>query len=287
MIKNQIEMSVCSVKGGKIKEYELNGFKFIEAQENSEFILKIRNNSSRRALATISIDGRDAISGVEAQNSDEGYIVAAYSQTEIKGFRISDDEIATFKFSSGNKSYATHLEKFEGKIKDGESATNNGVIGIKITWEKEKPIPQVIYRDRIVYKDRWPFDQPYYPSVWMGAAPAYTSSLNSEVRCFNANNAINSEVIPLSIDNSQSKVANLNNVLRSAQFDMGTAFGEKKNDRIIHVSFERSSEVFTMEIHYASRSALECMGVDLNPKKSIAIPSAFGEKKYCVPPQNW
>lgn len=291
MIKNQIEMTVCTQNGGKIKEYSFNDLSFIEAIKDSEFIIKIRNNSSRRALASISVDGRCAISGGEAKDSDEGYVVSAYSQIEIKGFRISDNEVAAFKFTDGVKSYCSELERQEGKIKDGEVAANNGVIGVRVTWEREKPTPQVIYKDRIIYRDypyyRDPYIWPNYPyynqpyTIWCNSQGygGVANSANSSVNCVQSSLENNSE--------QKSAPNNLNNVLRAANFDLGTTWGEKKNDKVAHVSFERSTEVFTLEIHYASRSALESMGVDLNPKKQISIPSAFGEKKYCSPPSGW
>src|SRR6478736_701200 len=143
MNKNQIELLVCSESGGKLKEYSHEGMAFIEAKENHPFLIKIKNNSSRRALATLSIDGKCCISSKNAEESETGYIVPAFSSIEIKGFRVSDEESAKFVFGSGQKSYASYLEVSKGNIQKGESAKNNGVVGVKITWEKEKP--EIIY----------------------------------------------------------------------------------------------------------------------------------------------
>lgn len=263
MFKNNVEVSV-SVNGGKsVKEYNHNGLTFIESKLGSSFTLKIKNNSWRRALATISVDGRCAISGNKAKNSDEGYIIDGYSSIEVKGFRISDDKVATFVFGQGHKSYASYKAIKGGEIKGGESSPNNGVIGVKITWEKQQPT------------------YTYYPPIWW--EPVWKSTdTYSQVNALN-----NQSTNWVSVQNSQPTSSMLRSYSFTPNFDMGVEFGEAKQDSVKRVDFERSGETFTIEIYYASRKALISMGVDIEQKKSIAksLPSAFGD--YCEIPSGW
>jgi hypothetical protein len=68
-------------------------------------------------------------------------------------------------------------------------------------------------------------------------------------------------------------------------FDTGTGWGQKQEDKVTRVSFERGTLLTEMTMYYASDEALTEMGVDMNTKKKLGMPQAFDG--YCKPPKDW
>jgi len=135
------------VNGKPVREYFHQGKFYVEARQNTHYSIKIKNHSHKKIMAIVSVDGIDVLKGGKAVNAESGYIINSYSSTEIKGYRIDDDNIATFKFDDGKKSYSTQVEqKFDPKkIKDVERGNiapskNNGVIGVRIWEEKDSQV---------------------------------------------------------------------------------------------------------------------------------------------------
>ena len=101
---------------------------------------------------------------------------------------------------------------------------------------------------------------------------------------------------------SQASVANSNsgtctanfsnafdNPISYKQFDTGTAWGKKLDDKVKREYFERGELLAELVVHYASKHALVNMGIDLEDDPRIAenqAPQAFGSK-YCEPPKGW
>ena len=79
------------------------------------------------------------------------------------------------------------------------------------------------------------------------------------------------------------------NPLSHKQFDTGTGWGNKLEDKVTRVSFEKGDMLVEMSVYYASKEALVEMGVDLQNTPKIAkepvMPKAFGN--YCTPPKGW
>ena len=126
MTSNQFEMSVC-VNGRPIREYGHRGLTFVEGRKNQNYTIKFRNNSARRVLAVISVDGVSAVDGKPADNDSRGYIVPAYSSAEIKGWRTSKKETHKFVFDTKHRSNSAQQQ--------GED-TNCGVVAAKVFDEK-------------------------------------------------------------------------------------------------------------------------------------------------------
>jgi len=73
--------------------------------------------------------------------------------------------------------------------------------------------------------------------------------------------------------------------LNYTNFDTGTGWGQKQEDKVTKVSFERGSLLTELTMYYASEDALKEMGVDMNTKKKLGMPQAFDG--YCTPPKGW
>lgn len=121
------DLDVC-VHGRKVRTYKHEGERFIEGRSGSEYTLKIHNNTRRRAVAVISVDGLSVMDGKDASRKGAGYVLDANSVTEIPGWRLDNSGVARFRFGSAPSSYAGRQKK----------ARNVGVIGCVVYYEKEK-----------------------------------------------------------------------------------------------------------------------------------------------------
>jgi asparagine N-glycosylation enzyme membrane subunit Stt3 len=131
MYQHGIDVRIL-VNGRAFREYPHKGMSFIEARHGSNYSVKIKNDNAHKVMAVLSVDGLDVITGKPAEDVNKGYIVDAYSQVEIKGYRISDKNSAAFIFSAKGKSYVANATG---------TSRNSGVIGVRVFREKEKPAP--------------------------------------------------------------------------------------------------------------------------------------------------
>ena len=135
MNNNKYELSVL-INGKTITRHSHEGKLFIEGHHGSEYTIRVQNNTSRRVLAILSVDGINVVNGTEAKEASTGYVIAAYGAINVKGFRESNDHVGTFKFSTKEKSYTNTTAT--GSMQDC------GVIGCMIVEEKVKPyVPPV------------------------------------------------------------------------------------------------------------------------------------------------
>lgn len=99
------EIEIIS-EGRTLPTYQLNRQSFIEGRIGERYIIRIHNNTWRRIEALVSVDGRDAIDGRPASINKRGYVIPAYSFIDIDGFRLNMSEVAAFRFTTVDRSYA-------------------------------------------------------------------------------------------------------------------------------------------------------------------------------------
>ena len=293
MYKNAFELKVC-INGKPVKEYSHIGKSFVEAKEGSQYTIKLSNNSNTRALAIFSIDGLDTIKGKSAEETKTGYIVDSYSSIEVKGYRVSDEDVAAFVFSKGYNSYASEKGK----------ASNNGVVGVRLFAEKFVPIlptPIVINNWPIQPIQPWPYPNSFTISGtgcggFVGGSNinnaniTYTSNGTVIGRSLSAGNMKSKQLLTEDIESVDSACLNSMEQPKENLFDLGTAWGNQINDSVVKVEFDRGDPIGDLEILYASRGSLESMGIDFRHHKQIclekSLPKAFNDN-YCKPPKNW
>jgi len=270
------------VNGRKVKEYRHNGLTFIEAKDGTEFAIAVKNHSNGRVLAVVSVDGLDIIEGKPATAQSGGYVVSGSQSETFNGWRKSDTEIGAFKFTTREQSYAT--EKGKGE--------NNGIIAIKLFAEKIRPI---VYRAKTksIPNAPWPGKFPSRPAPYLDEGirgrtavggyvePTYTGGI---LRGMNLG-------APMASASSESVGCNYCAVVdqqeAAPEFDMGTTWGNSKIEEVVKTSFERGVELGTLEFYYASREALQAMGISLVTYKDVSLPQGFPSNNYAQPPKNW
>jgi hypothetical protein len=279
MQNNGIEMLVL-VNGRNVKEYTHQGMSFIEARNGTNYTIKLKNNTGYRVMTVVSVDGLDVVSGKNAAETDTGYILDAYGSTEIKGYRLSDNDSAAFVFTSKGKSYVQSVKS---------DARNCGVIGVRAFNEKLTSPWYGTYTVPMVYTT---------PSTHTITNLNYTMP---QTYTMDSNPTIYSMAVNAS-NTAQPTVDNSRNILKSVtttsttatsipvsmdytNFDTGTGWGQKQEDKVTRVSFEKGSLLGELTMYYASEDALKEMGVDMSSKKKLGMPQAFDG--YCKPPKGW
>jgi hypothetical protein len=272
------------VNGRACKEYTHKGMSFIEARTGTNYTVKIKNDNPYRVMAVLSVDGLDVVTGKPAEETNTGYIIDAYSSLDVKGYRISDDNSASFIFTSKGKSYVQQAKS---------NATNAGVIGLRT------------YKEKVPYYSGWILDSgvPYtilgnntintIPCTYTVGNTTVTGTTTAANNCsnyFNTTLASNTSLNASSgILRSMNVSSDTSTPLSHKQFDTGTGWGSKLEDKVTRVSFEKGDMLVEMSVYYASKEALVEMGVDLQNTPKIAkepiMPKAFGN--YCTPPKGW
>lgn len=139
MHKHNYSLEVL-VNGRPAQEYYRDAKAFIEARDGTEYTLRFRNNNYKRVMAVFSVDGIEVLKGKVASQADNGYIVEAFSNIEIKGYRIDERNVAAFKFGRHGNSYAVtvggeRVDQQTGEVTQDKTVRNNGVIGVRVFEE--------------------------------------------------------------------------------------------------------------------------------------------------------
>lgn len=113
------------------KEYSHDGKVYVEGQRGQRYEIRVINLTSRRVELVPSVDGLDVHDGQEASYEKRGLVIPACGDGVLKGFRLSGDHVATFRFGGVEEAYATKIGK----------PRNIGVIGLAV-FEELAPVVQ-------------------------------------------------------------------------------------------------------------------------------------------------
>ncbi len=104
--------------------------RYVLGQTGTRYQIRIVNPTATRIEAIVSVDGLDAVDGRPANLNKRGYIVPAFGEVTIDGFRTSLDAVAAFRFSSVRDSYAARVGR----------PRNVGVVGVAFFGERPAPV---------------------------------------------------------------------------------------------------------------------------------------------------
>jgi len=175
MFKSNYETQIL-VNGQPVKEFAHKSKFFIEGRKDTEFEIKIKNNGFKRILAVPTVDGLSVLDGKPADYDSSGYIINGYDAYTIKGWRISNKEVAKFIFCDKNKSYAA---------KSKENG-NQGVIGVAIFKEREEPS---------FFSHSWP--SPFFSFTNSGTDIRLVADYTTSMCCSESSNGIHNEEMDL------------------------------------------------------------------------------------------
>jgi hypothetical protein len=134
-----ITVSIRDEHGDPFAAVRANGRVHAIGEAGQRYTILLHNNTGRRFEAVTSVDGLDVLDGRTASYLKRGYLIPAWGDIEIDGFRQSVDEVAAFRFGAVSDSYAAQT----GSDRDV------GVIGVALFAEQEEPWASPWNRDEI------------------------------------------------------------------------------------------------------------------------------------------
>jgi hypothetical protein len=324
MYQNNVEMRVL-VNGRPTREYSHKGMSFIESRHGTTYSIKLKNDNSFKLKAVLSVDGLNVITGKAAEESDKGYILDPYSMVEIKGYRISDDNSAAFIFTSKGKTYVQHEKSdarnsgvigvriFKEKYKAPAPVIHH--------HHHDQPVPYYVYPwNPYIKTPVYPDPNPIWYSTtttdhYLNCGGTGSSTFNTTAAyhvnvegsstkaksraggcsCTSGNvlkQAIaNAKLVhATALDTTKSVSNNFDSPISYKQFDTGTGWGQKLDDKVRKECFESGDLLTEIVMYYSTRDALKNMGLDLTQEPRISeqddMPKPFNGK-YCQPPKDW
>lgn len=270
MIYNQLPEIEILINGRPVAKYSHKGKIFIEAKEDSQYSIQIKNPSWSRKLMVCSVDGINVLDGEAAGASKGGYIINGLNSYEIKGFRVSNDTVNAFKFSKKSKSYAAKSEQTNG------DTSNCGVIGIEVYNEETPPV--------VRKKRSYTPIEPLYP--WVPENPWSNPDWRITYDNVSSNEFHEKEYGTMRCAVQPTESISCLNLASCSSFDLGTQFSDREIEDVVReVEFKTGSLYSTYEVFYASREALIEMGVPVKKEAQVSFPNAF-PSKFCKPPKN-
>jgi hypothetical protein len=118
------------VTGETLPMYWHNGRWWVPGKPGNRYAVALTNRSGSRALAVISVDGVNVVSGETAAHDQTGYVLSHGQFAQITGWRKNLSRVAAFEFTSLPDSYAARTGRPE----------NVGVIGVAVFREKPRPV---------------------------------------------------------------------------------------------------------------------------------------------------
>ena len=111
--------------------YWHEGRAYVVGKPGNEYQVTIRNQRGEDVLAVVSVDGVNVMNGATASPDQSGYILSPWRRYDIRGWRKTLDEIASFYFTSLGDSYAARTDRPQ----------NVGVIGVAL-FQRKHPEPR-------------------------------------------------------------------------------------------------------------------------------------------------
>jgi len=110
------------------------GRAYVVGKPGNEYQVVVRNRRGEDLLAVVSVDGVNVLDGKTAASNQGGYIVGSLQRLDVKGWRKSLGEVASFYFTSLGDSYAARTDR----------PANVGVIGVALfrRAQRYEPYPE-------------------------------------------------------------------------------------------------------------------------------------------------
>jgi hypothetical protein len=248
--------------GRTLPTYRHEGRTYVLGTLGRRYGVQVKNDSPRRIEVVVSVDGRDVVDGQPAAVQKRGYLVDPWGELTVDGFRLSDDSVAAFRFSSVPRSYASRMG----------DARDVGVIGVAVFPEAApRPPPPPVYQP-------WRGEDEADAGGYRGRAESKAAPAPAEAPQASAGAG--------SADRSAA-------ARRDAERPgLGTEFGEERDSSVTHVSFERASSrpAALLTLRYDDRAGLVSLGIDLDgrrPDDAGLRATAEPFRGYATPPPGW
>ncbi|HEY2729618.1 MAG TPA: hypothetical protein VGK52_06720 [Polyangia bacterium] len=274
------------------------GGTYVLGELGARYTLRILNHTGRRIEAVASVDGRDVVDGHPADfRNKRGYLVPAFGQVDIDGWRLSRAEVAAFRFSPVADSYAAQTG----------SAREVGVIGAAIFPERYLPRPRPRPLER-PYTDPRASSSPYPERERHPEADDLADKRSPRAGDSSAKSSREAAPAPSAAPGPSGGAPATSDAARgyaesSRRPGLGTEFGEAVGSSVREVTFVRGSASFPTVVlgaRYNDRDGLVALGVNVEPDmcagwacdrdldlRQAANPFPVVERGYAPPPPCW
>ncbi len=250
--------------GALLPTYLHGGRVYVLGSLGRRYLVRVRNGSPRRAEVVVSVDGRDVIDGKPASFGKPGYVVDAWGEVVIDGYRLSEASVAAFRFGTVSRSYASRMG----------DARDVGVIGVAVFPERDwrPPPPYVPYGAPEASAE--PYGAPGKSAEpHAGAAPEAQADASPGARALGETRR------------------------RAERPGLGTEFGEQRESHVMQVAFERARvrPDAVLALRYDDRAGLLAAGIDVDGRgpgwrddawlRERADP--FRGSAFAEPPPGW
>ena len=279
------------VDGSPAPTFWHDGENYVMGHTGERYVIRVQNHSSRRIEAVVTVDGRDAIDGKAGDfQHKRGYLVPAWGQVDIDGWRLSQSQAATFRFSSVADSYAARTG----------NARQVGVIGVAVFPARlYRPRPRAVtphccfdgYRDDELGYRGEPSESKRSAQAPAPATSAPSGGLAEEsVRGYGSGAAKGKAADSASADYAPT---------RRERPGLGTELGEAVSSNIQEVEFVRANAsvpAVVLGVRYNDHDGLLAMGVNVDgvypwpgdtELRRTADPFPVSPHRYAAPPSGW
>ena len=257
--------------GRILDTYSHRGRSYVLGMSGGRYSIRIKNPTDHRVEAVISVDGLDVIDGENADfTGKRGYVVPAFGELVVDGFRTSTTQVAAFRFSAVADSYAERKGK----------GRNVGVIGVAIFDEKADPqmiMPQESAKDGRFDDDLGDAEE---SGGWGRGAPADSPAAESAPTTGSVGGGGKAGGAPArpappprtrtaTRDEGESRHSDTCcGPRRKQRPGLGTQFGEQRWSAVDFTRFVRANgkvPVAMAELRYNDAEGLRALGIRLQP----------------------
>jgi hypothetical protein len=223
-------LELVDESGAVLPTFRYRGRTYALGAPGQRYLVRVRNDSGRRAEVVVSVDGRDVIDGRPASWEKRGYLIEPRGELLVDGYRLSQESVAAFRFGSVARSYAARMG----------DARDVGVIGVAVF--AERPPRRVAIP---------PF---------RGPNPSFDEDRSPDARQDSVPGA------PAEGREGAPPVAQAPGGARASRPGLGTEFGEEHGSPVRQVWFERASArpEAVLTLRYDDRQGLLALGIDLD-----------------------
>lgn len=274
--------------GRELRAFHHQGQTFVLGQYGDRYTIRVHNRTGRRVEAVVSVDGRDVVSGrIGDFVRERGYLVDAYDDVVIEGFRQSTSEVAAFRFTSPSGSYSAQMGTPE----------NVGVIGVAIFPERVRPIP-LRTRPHHLAPPRPRHEDSYLRDGYRRSSSAEakskgglgTSAPASAPRAYSDARGAGEAEPSARADRAQG--SGYAESPAESRDNLGTEYGESLSSAVEERPFERAratSPAALIALRYDDREGLLARGIALDPvyraqRPPPCGPDAFPGNRFAPPP---
>jgi hypothetical protein len=282
------------VNGASARTFEHAGETYVLGQKGSRYVLRIHNRSGRRVEAVVSVDGLDVIDGKAGDFANKrGYLVDAYGFVDIDGWRLSNREVAAFRFSPIGESYAAKTGR----------ARNVGVIGVALFPERavrQSPAPYGDSSSSAPRDKRSSYDAEDLVAPMDEKLEGLSDGAREPAPSVMPAPMSSGRASPSQRERSEDALADApaanSSAQRRARSGLGTEFGEAVSSEIHQIEFVRahaSRPSVVLGARYNDRSGLSALGIDVDgcAQSDLALRQSANpfpvSRQFARPPADW